>query len=312
MRRPDMRYLGTPLALLLVAACRSADAGPAQPAPPASHAPSGAPSAKAAEALPAVEASYPWKPNAAGGRLDARFAAPKGFVRIGAPSGTFANFLRTLPLLPEGAKVVTYEGAPLHADGHHPNIAAVADLDIGKKDLQHCADVILRLHGEWSYGQGKRDITYRAVSGTTLSYKAWMAGDRTVIDGKNLAVRRMAAPAPDDHALFRAWMDDVFAWAGTPSIERDGKSVPFADVRGGDFFVLTGSPFGHAVLVLDVARDAAGRTALLLGQSYMPAQSFQILKPDGDGAWFVVDEDAAAVRTPFWKPFPLTSLRRLP
>src|SRR5262249_2358555 len=76
--------------------------------------------------------------------------------------------------------------------------------------------------------------------------------------------------------------------------------VARAGVGGGDFFVVTASPYGHAVLVLDVARDAGGRTALLLGQGYMPAQSFQVLRPSPSASWFVVDPGATSVATPFW------------
>ena len=297
--------------LLLTAACTAPERPRAVPVSEAVPA-SAVVSAAAPPALPPVTAVYPWGPTATD-RLDARFPSPPvGFERAAAPAGSFASFLRTLPLLPDGAPVVDYRGAPLHAGGHHPNIVAVADLDVGKRDLQHCADVILRLHAEWRYGTGARDLTYRAVSGQTLSYARWLAGERSVVDGKKLVFRPLAAPAKDDHAIFRTWLDDVFSWAGTASIERDGKQVALADVRGGDFFVMSGSPFGHSVLVLDVATAPDGRRALLLGQSYMPAQSFQVLRPADSGpAWFVVAPDQAEVQTPFWRPFPVSSLRRL-
>ncbi len=45
-----------------------------------------------------------------------------------------------------------------------------------------------------------------------------------------------------------------------------------------------GAP-GHAVLVLDLATDAQGHRVVLLGQGFMPAQSFSVLhpgKPDPD------------------------------
>ncbi len=268
-----------------------------------------APSAPPQE-LPPVTAVYPWGP-ASKERLDGRFPTPEGFKRVAVEKGSFAEFLRTLPLLPDGAPVVDYRGNKLHNDGHHPNIAAVADLDVGTKDLQHCADAIIRLHAEYKYGVGERDLKYKAVSGVSMGYKGYVAGDRAVPVGSNIEMKRVAGAKKDDHALLRAWLDDVFAYAGTQSVERDGAKVDKADMRAGDFFVLSGSPFGHAVLILDVAKDEKGRVALLLGQSYMPAQSFQILRPNESSAWFIVEPNAYAVATPFWKPFPLSSLRRL-
>ncbi|MBX3215937.1 MAG: hypothetical protein KF850_28110 [Labilithrix sp.] len=273
-----------------------------------------APALVEGRALPAVAATYPWGPTASApaDRLDGRFRAPPpGFARVSVTPGSFAEFLRTLPLQPAGSPVVDFRGQPLYESGRHPNIVAVADIDVGKKDLQHCADAIIRLHAEWRYGRGERDISYRAVSGQPLSYRGYVAGDRAFVDGNKIVLKRAASPKTDDHALFRVWLDDVFSWAGTASLERDGKKVGGAAAMvAGDFFVMSGTPFGHAVLVLDVARDERGRAALLLGQSYMPAQSFQVLA-QGGSSWFIVEPGAAAVETPFWKPFPMTSLKRL-
>jgi hypothetical protein len=265
--------------------------------------------------LSPVTATYAWKPTATD-RLDARFKAPAGFSRVQNEEGSFGAFLRTLPLLPDGALVVDYRGRPLYNAGHHPSVVAIVDLDIGDKDLQHCADVIVRLHAEWRFGKGERDLTYRAVSGQALSYRGYAAGDRAVAEGNRISMQRMAgAHNADDHVFFRGWLTDVFNWVGTASLERDASKVAgIADVRPGDFFVKSGSPFGHSVLILDVAKDSKGRTALLLGQSFMPAQSFQILKPaspspDG-GVWFVVDPGDIAVDTPFWPAFPMSTLKR--
>lgn len=280
-------------------------------APPSETSPAETPAKP--EPLPPVEAVYPWAPAAGpSDRLDARFRdPPPGFTRVTTERGSFAEFLRSLPLKPEGALVVDHRGEPLYDQGRHTNIAAVVDIDVGTKDLQQCADSVIRMHAEWRYGRGDRDLTYRAVSGQALSYRGYVQGERAVLDGKNIALRRVAAPRKDDHALFRAWLDEVFAWAGTASLERDAKKVDLRDVRGGDFFVMSGWPFGHAVLVLDVAKDAGGRLALLLGQGFMPAQSFHVLRPGPDASpWFVVEPNATEVATPFWRPFPTTSLRR--
>lgn len=318
-----MHTMSRLLALLLAPAIAlgcSVSEGHANAAPPALQVPA-APQTSAVtttiEPLGPVPVVYPWGPSATAAsldnRLDGRFRSPPpGFARVTNAPGSFGEFLRTLPLQPEGAPVVDFRGTKLYADGKHENIVAVADLDIGSKDLQHCADVILRLHAEWRYGKGERDIRYKAVSGQTLSYRGWMNGDRSLIEGKSMVIRHAAAAHKDDHDLFRGWLDDVFSWAGTASLERDAPKVARADLAPGDFFVMSGSPFGHAVLILDVAKDDKGRTALLLGQSYMPAQSFQILRPAATGsAWFVVEPADTDVATPFWKPFPMNSLRRL-
>jgi len=243
--------------------------------------------------------------------LEARFKPPAGFARVPAAPGSFAAFLRGLPLAPAGAPVLDFAGRKLYEEGRHPNIAAVVDLDVGGRDLQQCADAIVRLDAEWRYARGERDLVYRAVSGQRLSYARYRAGARAVPTSAGLTFPKVAPARPDDHPLFRAWLDEVFAWVGTASLARDGEPVAQAALRGGDALVQTGQPFGHAVLVLDVARDASGRTAVLLGQSYMPAQSFHVLQSREGSAWFTIGAADETLATPFWRPFPLTSLRRL-
>ena len=60
--------------------------------------------------------------------------------------------------------------------------------------------------------------------------------------------------------------------------------VKLQDIRPGDFFIQGGFP-GHAVVVLDVVEDPAGRRAFALAQSYMPAQDVHVLdNPDRPGS----------------------------
>jgi hypothetical protein len=230
-------------------------------------------------------------------------------VKLDAQS--FYAFLRTLPLAAPHTPVLSYHGDVIRASDH-PNVAAVIAIDIGRRDLQQCADAIIRLHAEYRYARGNRDHVYRAASGTKLSFARYAAGDRLRVDGNNLAFVRGARPAEPTHALLRTWLDDVFGWANTGALARDGQRVTMTDLRAGDFFVLTGVPYGHSVLVLDVAEDKRGRRALLLGQSFVPAQNVHVLRPNASTAWFVVNEAEGAVSTPFREPFPFNSLRRLP
>lgn len=116
--------------------------------------------------------------------------------------------------------------------------------------------------------------------------------------------------AGGDHASFRSFLDNVFMWANTGSLAAQGKKVGVEALRPGDFVVLPGSP-GHAVLVLDLARADDGRRAALLGQGFMPAQSFHVLRPDRGGVWFAIDPGSPGLKTPFWPTFPWDALRRL-
>lgn len=239
--------------------------------------------------------------------LDRRFAAPAGFRRVDVEPTSFAAFLRQLPLAAPDTPVRTYRGDVLHP-ASDARIAGVVAIDVGRADLQQCADAVMRLHAEWLWAKGERTQSYRAAAGTALPYERYRRGERLVPEGATLSWKPMARPS-DEYRTFRGYLDAVFAWANTVSLERQARSVTRDELRAGDFFILPGNP-GHAVLVLDVAASGAERRALL-GQSFMPAQSFQILRPRAGEAWF----DLAAerdLRTPFWRPFPWTSLKRLP
>ncbi|MDI1444045.1 DUF4846 domain-containing protein [Polyangium sp. 6x1] len=296
----------------------SAHPDPARPLPvasaeargPASPAPAGA-------ALADIFGKYPWLEGGAAGMpapvdtLEKRFAPPPGFTRVSLAPDGFGAFLRTLPLAAKGTPVKSYRGDEIRADGH-PNVAAVVAIDVGKADLQQCADAIVRLHAEWRWSRGHRDHAYRTASGTKLEFQRYASGQRIRASGNRIELVPSAKRAAPTHALFRTWLDDVFGWTNTGALARDGERVALGELRPGDFFVLTGVPFGHTVLVLDMAKDAAGRRAVLLGQSFVPAQNVHVLRPEPASVWFVLDEAAGAITTPFWDPFPFDSLRRLP
>lgn len=266
----------------------------------------------AAERKTVNTAAYPWLSAGASAvePLDVRFAPPAGFARLAVAKGSFGAWLRELPLRPKGP-VIDYRGRVILAEGD-PRLAAVAELDEGTADLQQCADSILRLHAEWLWSQGTRAISYRAASGTPLSWELWVRGDRPEAQGMTLVWKPLGrAVSRDDHSAFRRYLDAVFTWANTGALARDAARPPLDDLRPGDFFVLAGSP-GHAVLVLDVAANSAGEKVVLLGQGYMPAQSFHVLRPSEGEAWFRVEPARGGIETPFWPaPFPWSSLRRL-
>jgi hypothetical protein len=165
---------------------------------------------------------------------------------------------------------------------------------------------VIRLHAEWLWSRGRRDQSYRAASGLPLPFSRWASGERVQNEGASIRWAG-ARKADSSHAAFRAWLDAVFAWANTGSLARDTGAVALAELRPGDFVVQPGGP-GHAVLVLDMAQAADGRRALLLGQGFMPAQSFQVLRPSRVSPWFLVNEQG--LDTPFWPTFAWSRLHR--
>jgi hypothetical protein len=277
------------------------------------------PAPAATKAAPLAVESYPWLANPSLAQkapeakepLLARFAPPPGFERVAVEPGSFGAWLRGLPLAAEGLPVLTYRGDVLLRPDHE-NIAAVAALDIGSADLQQCADSVVRLHAEWRWSLGARDMSYRAASGSMMPLARWMRGERPFEEEGSIRWKASARPDPKggDHTSFRKYLDSVFAWANTGALAVQAKKIGLGDARPGDFVVLPGSP-GHAVLILDMAASAEGKRVALLGQGFMPAQSFQVLRPERGRVWFELDAGSPGLKTPFWPMFPWDSLRRL-
>jgi hypothetical protein len=257
----------------------------------------------------AAAETYSWRSAPAAETLEQRFAPPPGFNREPAAAGSFAAWLRGLPMKPAGAPVNLFNGTlKLRQDIH----AAVIDIDTGNRDLQQCADAIMRLRGEWLYGAGRAsEIAFNYTSGRRVDFARWSQGNRPSADGRTWST---GAKADDTYASFKRYMTQVFAYAGTASLEKELKPVKTDGAPEiGDVFIKGGFP-GHAVLVADVVRHTAtGEARFLLIQSFMPAQDMHVLKQPGAGdvpPWYTASTDGA-LQTPEW-PFPPGSHRRWP
>ena len=240
--------------------------------------------------------------------LNVRYEPPPGYRRVPAAPGTFAHWLRALPIRTDRMQVLSYAGQPLARPS-----AGIVLMDVGTRDLMQCADSVIRLHAEFLWASGRaREAAYRFTSGDNARWVDWVSGERFVIAGST--VRRVPGPArTDGHASYRQWLDLVFTYAGTRSLARDAPRPALTDpVEAGDFYVEAGSP-GHAVIVLDVVENAAGERLALMGQGFMPAEDIHVLRSSTavDGVWFSVPRSAQAVlSTPSWRPFSAGSRRR--
>ena len=220
--------------------------------------------------------------------LAARFAPPAGARRVTVADGSFGDFVRRLPLLPRGAPVKLWNGALKSRQDVH---AAVIDLDVPPRDLQQCADTIMRLWAEYRFGKGQ-SIAFHPDPGKphALTFRG------------------------HDRAAFMRWMIRVFAEAGSMSLMSELQAIA-GGVQPGDVLIQGGYP-GHAVIVLDVAvSDDGKRRWLMLGQSYMPAQQLHVLVDEQSPAtspWYDVAAltSVAGLKTPEWRPFFARDVRR--
>lgn len=171
------------------------------------------------------------------------------------------------------------------------------------RNLQQCADTILRLRAEHLWQSERHDqIGFHFTSGDRSTWPAWRDGERFRIQGNQVA--RYDGPARDNSRdTFRDYLAHLFTYAGTLSLSRDAHAVSADEpTQPGDFFLDPGSP-GHVVLVLDVAHNGDGDRVALIGQSFMPAQEFHLVKGRDGRIWFDLPQRGEHLDTPAWRPF---------
>lgn len=245
----------------------------------------------------------------AGTNAISRFSPPAGFKRADSDSGSFSFFLRHFPLKPDGT-AVHYHNGDIKSHAYH---AAVLDLSTGEENLQQCADAVMRLRAEYFYSKkAYNKMHFNFTNGFRCGFDQWSRGCRVKVQGNQTSWVCGQAHSTDRSA-FQAWMNQVFMFAGTLSLEKEMQAVDAKDLRIGDVWIKGGSP-GHAVIVMDMCTDSSGNKLFMIAQSYMPAQDMHILQnvhEPGISPWFRLPEPGAELYTPEWT-FTYNQLRRFP
>ena len=261
----------------------------------------------------AAVGAYSWREDNVGDRdpprtLESTVAPPPGFARVSAPSGSFAAWLRGLPMKPEGAKVMLYSGAEKARQDVH---SGVIDIDVGTRDLQQCADAVMRLHAEWLFAAARQgDIAFTVTEGGRVPFSRWAKGERPAPSGKSW---KAFATRDASYQNFRKYMNFIYSYAGTASLEKELQSVELQRPR--DRRRLHQGRLSGARRARRGCRDQFATTSakrFLLIQSYMPAQDMHVLKnmANGDGSpWYAVP--TGELVTPEWT-FAAGSLKRWP
>lgn len=228
-----------------------------------------------------------------------RYYVPKGYERISVEENSFGEFLRNSKLEKYGEKVKYYNGKTKNKENIYDS---VFDVDIGDRDLHQCADAVMLLRAEYLYQNERYDeISFEFVNGFKAEYSKWRMGYRINV-GENSCSYYKGAQPDNSYSTFRNYMDLVFAYSSTLSLEKELKSVDINDMQIGDVFIKGGSP-GHCVIVVDMAQNkSTGEKVFMLAQSYMPAQQTQLLINPNDknlSPWYSLDF-GDTLNTPEW------------
>ncbi len=238
-----------------------------------------------------------------------RIEVPAGYYRLALDSGSFGDWLRHLPLKQGKPDVLLYDKSKKWNQRVH---VAVIDMDVDERDLQQCADAVMRLKAEYHFQKGSFDsIHFNYMCGDAVGFEKWSSGNKPVPINRSV-IWKSCSSCDDSYESFRKYLIQIYNYAGTISLERELKPKSWKDIEVGDVVIQGGSP-GHAIAVVDIAvNPETGDKVFLLAQSYMPAQESHIIRnPNNDklSPWYSIsDIGPGDFITPEWW-FPENPLR---
>ncbi|RMG86979.1 MAG: hypothetical protein D6714_03200 [Bacteroidetes bacterium] len=257
---------------------------------------------------------YPWlNGNDYHNALVNRIEPPKGFRRIEVEKGSFADWIRHLPLKARGAALKLFDGTPKADQKSH---FAVVELDTLGGELQKSAQCLLRLKNEYHYSRNELDkIALRYIKGRTrVAFKDWAVGAKPIIvPDQDIVYFYSPYLDPDySYANFRNYLRASYPWVSPASIANAYPQSLMTDLRIGDMFVDPSDP-GHVAMVADIVENEYGHRAFLVIQGGNPAQDLHIpvntTNPDLSPWFNWRDSGANGLHLPEWT-FNLNQLKR--
>lgn len=204
---------------------------------------------------------------------------PDGFERVAVKENSFAAYLQNLALRKDKT-VYLYNKQPKPDQTLH---YAVIDISTGDKDLQQCADAIMRIRGEYFFAKKMYDsIRFLKSNGSYYQFRNYVKPG-----------------VQNEREQFMQFMQMVFMNCGTYNLQQQLKPVTdISAMQIGNVFIKGGAP-GHAEIVVDMAvNKQTGQKIYLLAEGYMPAQDIHILlNPVNSkfGTWYELGNDREVV-----------------
>jgi hypothetical protein len=251
---------------------------------------------------------YAWLTHAQSATFEAlsdRIPTTDGYQRVMLPSKSFGDWLRHLPVATATEDVVFANGKTFFAAGDE-SFATAIHLQPHTNALG-AAGMMIRLRAEHGWSTKSLDrTTFHFATGQRMSWRAWASGVRALVgdDGPHF---EMTGIADDSRDSFCAWIETQLQFTSCVSLLDDTRCVDDGTISPGDV-LLRGGRDAHVVIVLDVATDAAGRVAIMLGSGNTPASTFHVMRAPSGSPWFELS--SRSIETGSQGRFELDQLRR--
>ena len=220
--------------------------------------------------------------NKSGNTVTTRIKAPKNFTRVEYEAGSYADYIKNLPLEPHGTKLYEYDGT---ISENQTWYAAVIKTEFHSRGWLQCADCIMKLISDYLYDNGRsKEIVFDLASGKRMYYSKWKGS-------------------------YDKYLTEVYYSANTLSFmnQKESKRLSLDKIFPGAYFIMAKDSkheYGHAVYVIDVAKNTkTGEIAFLLAQGSTPSQVMNIfLNPlHPNDPWYYSSEIGSTFPIPFWE-----------
>lgn len=237
--------------------------------------------------------------NEEGNTIITRIEIPEGYEREIYETGSFQYYLQNYPLKEYGSKIHYYNGKTKRS--YTPGILK---MDVGERNLQQCADCIMRLRAEYFYHRKEYDkIHFNFTNGFRVDYTKWMEGFRIDVNGNNTEWVKNKEFS-NLYKDFREYLDIIYAYAGTYSLSKEMINISKEEIQIGDVFIVPANletgRIGHAVIIVDMAINTeTNEKIFVLAQGSTPALEMHIIS-NKKNPWFALDKNGK-IKLSGWK-----------
>ena len=119
----------------------------------------------------AIDENLDIKINVSGNNIRDRIIPPTGYNWVNEEPNSFGAFLQNIQLKVDKSPILDYTGLPISNQAAH---VAILNYDVGIRDLQQCADAVIRLRAEYLFERGNySEIAFHFTSGDLFTWEQY-------------------------------------------------------------------------------------------------------------------------------------------
>ena len=173
-------------------------------------------------------------------------------------------FLQHLPVT--DGPILDYTG---HRVAFQEKHTGIVNYDVGTRDLQQCADALIRLRAEYLYSRQRyNEIGFHFVNGKFYTWNAYCKGIKIISNGRDITTGQASAYT---HESLRKYLDIVYEYASTISLAKELKAAD--NLAVGTVIIHPGSP-GHCFKLLMKQQIIMVKKFLNLWKAILPHNPF--------------------------------------